>query len=57
MEIKTVVENKLLEKEELINEEEEKTALNILKELEGHLIIRAEKILNFCIKSLQYKKY
>jgi hypothetical protein len=45
-----------LEKEELINEEE-KTALNILKELEGHLIIRADKILNFCIKSLKYKKY
>ncbi|WP_195948124.1 hypothetical protein [Paraclostridium bifermentans] len=57
MKIKTVIENKSFEKEELINEEEEKTALNILKELEGHLIIRADKILNFCIKSLKYKKY
>lgn len=57
MKIKTVIENKSFEKEELISEDEEKTALNILKELEGHLIIRADKILNFCIKSLKYKKY
>ncbi|GAB6170049.1 hypothetical protein JCM1393_25090 [Clostridium carnis] len=44
-----------LEREELSNEEKE-IALKILKDLEGTLVIRANSILKFCLKAIQYNK-
>lgn len=52
-----IIENGNLEKEKLINDKEKETALEILKCLEGHLIIRADKILDFCKKAIIHKKY
>lgn len=51
-----IIESKTLETEKLINEREKETAHKILKELEGLLIIRADKVLKFCINTLKYKR-
>lgn len=50
-----IIESKTLENEKLLNEREKETARKILKELEGLLIIRADKVLKFCINALKYK--
>lgn len=50
-----LIENGALETDKLSDKEKD-VALNILKELDGQLIIRATKILTFCIKAITYKK-
>lgn len=57
MEDKTieVISEGNLEGNGLIGDEKE-IALKILKDLEGTLVIRANSILKFCLKAIQYSK-
>lgn len=52
-----MIESKNLEVDRLIDESEIETALNILNNLQGHLIIRADKILDLCKKAIKYEAY
>lgn len=50
------IEEGILEREGLINDEEIEVASRILIELNGLLAIRATSILKFCVKTIQYNK-
>ncbi len=50
------LEDDFLRSEQLISENEEKSAQMILDALEGHYIIRAEKILDYCKLAIKLRK-
>lgn len=53
----TYLEDEYLHSEQLISDDEIKSAQMILNALEGHCIIRAEKVLDYCKLALKMKSF
>lgn len=51
-----VIQSNTLSGDRLIDEKEKEIAQKILTDLEGTLVIRANSILKFCLKAIQYTK-